>query len=171
VIPLSNHRFSTTQVMQAEAVALRMRFFIAIVLTQIGNLTGSFQTRHSCPFLNPSLFRTSRLFGNDQYPKGKRQRRDFCEEFTVWHMATKCSNPVKFVKPWMLSHFSQWRDPSYVGSDMCPECSMKDWRSKSWLHPRESGADIGVGAGNFLEWKGYFSNFARKIFVRQTFSL
>ena len=27
---------------------------------------------------------------------------------------------VKFVKPWMSSHFSEWRDPSYVGSAMWP---------------------------------------------------
>jgi len=67
----------------------------------------------------------------------------FCVEFTVWHFATKCA-AVKFVNPWMSSHFSsESRDPSYVGSSMRPECPRKDSRGKScWLHPRESDQEV-----------------------------
>jgi len=39
------------------------------------------------------------------------QRWDFCEEFMVWHFATKCA-AVNFVKSWISSHFSESRDPS-----------------------------------------------------------
>jgi len=44
----------------------------------------------------------------------------------------------------MLNHLSpESRDPSYVGSAMCPECSRKDWRGKfRWLHSRESSPEI-----------------------------
>ena len=54
----------------------------------------------------------------------------FCEEFTVWHFTTKCA-AVKFAKPWISIHFFESRDPSYVGSAICPECPTKDWRDKS----------------------------------------
>jgi len=46
--------------------------------------------------------------------KYTRQKWDFCEEFTSWHSVTKCS-AVEFVKLWMLSHFSELRDPNYDG--------------------------------------------------------
>ena len=47
--------------------------------------------------------------------KCKRQRRDICEKFTVWNFATKRAT-VKFMKPWMSSHFSSAsKNPSYVG--------------------------------------------------------
>ena len=38
----------------------------------------------------------------------------------------------------MSNHFSsESRDPSYISSAMCPECSKKDWRGKScWLNPQ-----------------------------------
>jgi len=50
----------------------------------------------------------------------KRQRWNFCDESTVWHLVTKCA-AVKFVNPWMSNHFSESRDASCVGSAMCPE--------------------------------------------------
>ena len=59
-------------------------------------------------------------------PKYKRQGKNFCEEFTAWHLATKCA-AMKFTKPWISSHFTQSKDPSYVGSAMCPECPGKDF--------------------------------------------
>jgi len=71
------------------------------------------------------------------YFKCKRHTWDFCEEFTVWHFATKCA-AVKFVKPWMSNHFSEQRDHSYVGSAMCPECP----RKHCWLHPREKDPEV-----------------------------
>ena len=53
--------------------------------------------------------------------KYKRQRSDFCEEFTPWRFATKCA-VVNFVKTWMSNHFySEWRDPNYVGSAVRPK--------------------------------------------------
>ena len=65
----------------------------------------------------------------------------------MWHFATKCAG-VKFAKPWISSHFSEWRDPSLVRSAMCPECPRKDWRDQScWLHPRDSGPEIVQGPG------------------------
>ena len=82
---------------------------------------------------------------NDWKSAIKRQRWNFCKEFTVWHLATKCA-AVNFVKPWMSSHFSKWRDPSYVDSTTCPECPRKIWRDKfSWLRPRESGPKVVPG--------------------------
>ena len=61
----------------------------------------------------------------------------FCQEFTVWHFATKCA-AVKFIKPWILSHFFEKRDVDYIGLPVCPECPRWDWRVKScWVHPRE----------------------------------
>jgi len=74
----------------------------------------------------------------------------FCEEFTLWHFATRCS-AVKFVKPWMSNHFSESRDPSYVGSAMCPEFPRKDLRGKSYrLHPKESGPEVDQGPGGVI---------------------
>ena len=63
--------------------------------------------------------------------KNKRHRWDICEELSVWHFVTK-STGLKSVKPRMLRHFSESRDPSYVGSAMCSECPRKDRRSKSF---------------------------------------
>jgi len=59
------------------------------------------------------------------YFKCNRQRCDFCEELTLWHFATMFA-AVKSAKPWMSNHFSGSRDPSYVGSAMCPECPTKN---------------------------------------------
>jgi len=40
------------------------------------------------------------------------------------------------------------REPSYVGSAMCPEYPMKNWRGKFfWRDPRESGPDVVQGTG------------------------
>jgi len=51
---------------------------------------------------------------------------------------------------WMSSHFSESRDPSYVGSALCPECPTKDWRRKSCLlNSRESGPE---GQKDQVEW-------------------
>jgi len=54
---------------------------------------------------------------------------------------------VRFAEPWISNHVSsESRDPSYVGSAMCPECPTKDWRGKScWLKPRESGPKVVQG--------------------------
>ena len=103
--------------------------------------TGSFQTPQSFQFLNRSLFRSSPIVMNlvqwlkECYLRCKRQSWDFCEDFTVCQFTTNCA-AVKFAKPWISSHFFETRDPSYVGSAMCPECPTKDWQGKScWLHP------------------------------------
>jgi len=63
----------------------------------------------------------------------------------------------KFVKPSVSKRFSESRDPSYVGSAMCPECPKKDrWGKACWLHPRESGPEADQGPGgvttNDLAW-------------------
>jgi len=71
-----------------------------------------------------SIFVMFLTYGNEScvmtkecYLKCKRQRWDLCEEFKVWHFATKCA-VVKFVKVCMLNHFSESRDPKYVRSAM-----------------------------------------------------
>jgi len=70
-------------------------------------LNGICQTSQSCQFFNqfcsdPHLY--SWILDNDQKNfKRKRQMWDFCEEFTVWHFATKCT-AVKFVKPGIFSY-------------------------------------------------------------------
>jgi len=67
---------------------------------------GSFQTPQSCGFLNRSLFRSIPMVMNlglwmKKYClKCKRQKWDFCEEYTMWHFATKCA-AVKIAEPWM----------------------------------------------------------------------
>jgi len=62
--------------------------------------------------------------------KYKRQRLDFCEEFTVWHFATKCA-AVKLVKPWMSIHFSfETRNLSHVVPAMWSECLKKGSRDE-----------------------------------------
>jgi len=66
------------------------------------------------------------------------QRRDICDEFTVWHFATKCAS-VQCAKPWMSSRFSESRDPSYVNSACIfrsffgyrPKCFWNDWKKFS----------------------------------------
>jgi len=80
---------------------------------------------------------------NECYLRYKRQRWDFCEEFTLWNFATKCA-AVKFVKSWMSNHFSSKnRDLGCDGSILFPECPRNDWRSKScWLKPRERGPEV-----------------------------
>ena len=59
----------------------------------------------------------------------KRRRRDFCEEFTVWHFATKIAGVI-FVTPWMLSRFSELRDPKTARR--CILCSMTLWNAIHW---------------------------------------
>ena len=60
----------------------------------------------------------------------------------VWHFTTECP-AVKFPEPWMLNHFSELTDHSYVGSATCPECPTKDWRGKlCWLNTRESSPEV-----------------------------
>jgi len=77
--------------------------------------------------------------------KCKQQWLYFCEEFVVWHFATKCAI-VKFVKPWMSSHFCESRDLSYIGLVMCAECRREDWRGKAcWLHLRDGGPEVVQG--------------------------
>ena len=65
----------------------------------------------------------------------------FCYECARDAEEWKCE--IEFTKPWMLSHFSESRDHSYVGTTMLPQCPTQDWRDKScWLHPRESGPEV-----------------------------
>jgi len=53
---------------------------------------------------------------------------------------------VTFVKTWACSHFSKYRNPSYDGLDIWPECPRKDWWDKSWwLHSQER-VDKGPGS-------------------------
>jgi len=98
---------------------------------------GSFQRTQSFQFLNRSLFQSSPVVMNLRWrlkgycQKNKRQRWDICGEVSVWHVVTK-STDLKSVKPGTSSHFSESGDPSYVNSAMCPECPMKDWRTKSF---------------------------------------
>jgi len=42
----------------------------------------------------------------EKHLKCKRQRWDFCKEFTMWHFAPK-SAAVKFLHLWMSNHFSK----------------------------------------------------------------
>ena len=93
----------------------------------------------------------------------------FCKESRVWHFATKCA-VLKFVKPWMSSHFSESRD-SCVGSDVWPEWPRKDWRGK-WGPPRTKWRDrisdfpwsrLGVEPEEFIwdcccPWRNCISN-------------
>jgi len=58
--------------------------------------------------------------------KNKRQLWDICEEFSVLRFVTK-SRDLKSIKPGMSSPFSESREPSYVSSAMCSECSRKEW--------------------------------------------
>jgi len=82
---------------------------------------------------------------------------DFCEEFTMRHFLQKCA-VVKFVKKWRSSHFSESRDPSYVGSAMCPECLRKDWWDKpcmatpSGKPPRGFSSTKGYDCISYLSW-------------------
>jgi len=98
---------------------------------------GSFQRTPSFQFLNRSLFRSSHMASNLRWrlkeycQKNKRQRWDICEGFSVRHFVTKSTCLIS-VKPGMSSHFSEWRDPSCVGSAMFPECPGKEWRSTSF---------------------------------------
>jgi len=116
---------------------------------------GSFQRTQSFQFLNRTLFGSSLVVMNLRWrlkeycEKNKRQRWDICEEFSVWHFVTKRTG-LKSVKPRMLSHLSEWRDPSNVSLAMCPECPRKnDELSPSvyCLHPRESGPKFVQGPG------------------------
>ena len=64
---------------------------------------------------------------------------------TVRHFTITCA-AVKFSEPWMLNHFSELTDHSYVASVMRPECPAKDWRCEfCWLNTRESGPEIVQG--------------------------
>ena len=86
---------------------------------------GSFQTQQislcSVSHLRPWIM------GNESAMSQMQQQRwDFCEGLTAWHLTTKCA-VVKFIKPWMSSHFSQSRDLSYIHvvSAICPACPTK----------------------------------------------
>jgi len=91
------------------------------------------------------------------YLKCKQHKWDFCDEYTKWHFATKCA-AVKFAEPRMSNHFSESRDPTCIGSAMCPECPTKKRRGKScWLIPRESDAkvvQVPIGVATFPTFLG-----------------
>jgi len=53
------------------------------------------------------------------------QRLDFCEDLTAWHFVTKWA-AVKLVKPWMSTHFSESKDPSYDSVAKWPEWPRKN---------------------------------------------
>jgi len=104
------------------------QFCVSFIARWLRN--GRFQRTQSFQFLNLSLFRSSPVVINFRWrlkeycQKNKRQRRDICEEFLVWHFVTK-NTGLKSVKPRMSSHFSESRDPSYVNSAMCPKFPRK----------------------------------------------
>ena len=84
------------------------------------------------------------------------QRWDFFEESTVRHFATICAS-VKFVKHWILSHFSEAGDFSYVGSAMCPETHRKYWQRKTcWQRSWEKSPELDQGPG----WRDYMFDLA-----------
>jgi len=138
---------------------------------------GSFQTPQSCHFLNRSLFPSFLMVMNllswlkIYYLECKQQKWDFCEKSTVWNFATK-SVGVNFDVPvsWMSSYFSETRDPSYIGSAMCPECPTNDWRGKvCWLNPWESGWELVQGPGGmstFTSLLGYILVWSQQIYLR-----
>jgi len=102
----------------------------------------------SCQYSNQFMFLFSTLDTNlvewqkKSFLKCKRQRWEFCKEFTAWHFATMCAD-VTFVYPWKCIHFSESRNNNYVGSATCPECLTKDWRCPScWLHSPVSGPEV-----------------------------
>ena len=85
---------------------------------------GICQTPQSCQFFNRSLFGSLPAVMNlwlwlkKYYLKCKRQKWGFCDESTVWHLATKCA-ALKLGKPWMsMDLSSESKVPSYVGSTM-----------------------------------------------------
>jgi len=87
--------------------------------------------------------------------RGKRENAPVTSAFTVWHFATKCT-PLKFAKRLVSKHFSESRDPSYVGSAICPECPEKHWRGKScWLNPQESSQEISQGPSGVISWLSF----------------
>ena len=74
----------------------------------------------------------------------------------VWHFATKCA-AVKFAEPWLSNHFSELRDPSYVGSAMCAECLTKKLARHALLvKPMEKWPR----GRQRSRWGGYICNFA-----------
>ena len=62
----------------------------------------------------------------------------FLRRVHVWHIVTKRA-AVKFVKPWMPSHFSESWDLSNDGSATWPECLKKHWRVKSFCMATPTG--------------------------------
>ena len=62
-----------------------------------------------------------------------------------WDYAKSSRRETKFavvniVKPWMISDVYESKNPSSVGSAMCPKWPKKVWGGDTcWLHPRESG--------------------------------
>jgi len=58
---------------------------------------------------------------------------------------------VKLVKPWMSSHFSESKDPSYDCVAKWPECPKKEWQCEScWPHSRESIPEVDKGRGSVI---------------------
>jgi len=91
------------------------------------------------------------------YLKYKRQRWDFCEEFTALHFATKWTDFVKFVKPRISSRFfSEWRVFSYDGSATWAECLRKDQRGKSCWYTTRNRPRV----WSRTRWSDYISNLA-----------
>ena len=116
---------------------------------------GSFQRPESFLFLSRSLFRSSPVVMNLRWrlkeycQKNKRQRWDICEEFSVWHFATK-NTGLKSVKPGTSSHFSESKNPSYVIRPCVqnlPGNNAELSASGYSLHPRESGPEVVQGPG------------------------
>jgi len=133
-----------TRIGKANAV-LRELYCSVVTKREISN-TAKFSNFISC--------------GHLRWPmKNRRQRWDICEEFSVRHFVTK-STGLKSVKPSMsTSHFSESRDPNYVSSAMCPECSRKEWWNKSFgLQPTPTGKR--PRGRPRTRWSDYISDFA-----------
>ena len=107
--------------------------------------------------LNGSLVRSSPVNMNHRWrlkeycQKNKQQRRDICDEFSVWHFVRK-STGLKSVKPGMTSHFSESRDPTCVRvvRPCVQNVSGKNGEvspSGCSQHPRESRPE-------FVHWPG-----------------
>ena len=77
-------------------------------------------------------------------------------EFTVWHFATKFATEIR--KALNVNHFyAESRDPSYVGSTMCPECPGKDLARQALL-AKPMGERPRVHP--WTRWSNYISNLA-----------
>jgi len=125
---------------------------------------GRFQTPQTLQVFHPSLFRCSPVVMNLRWPtknsqKNKRQSWDICEEFSVLRFVTK-SKGLRSIKPGMSSPFSESREPMYVSSAMCPQCSRKEWWNKSFgLQSTPTGKWSGFRPRT--RWRDYISDLAR----------